>query len=87
VASLWLHEGVNPVQVAAWLGHKPSMTLDTYAHVIAELDENDRKPAEEVIEAARQDTSRTHKGVNAGSSQARRKRRKARSRAKSAASA
>jgi integrase len=36
-ASLWLHEGQSVVQVAAWLGHSPSMTLSTYAHVIEEL--------------------------------------------------
>jgi len=58
-ASLWLQEGVNAVQVAAWIGNKPSMTTDTYAHVIAEFDPADRKPAAEVIRAARQDISRT----------------------------
>jgi integrase len=26
IASLWLHEGISHVQVAAWLGHDPSMT-------------------------------------------------------------
>jgi integrase len=52
-ASLWLHEGINPVQVAAWMGHKLSMLSSTYAHVIAELDPKDRKAAAKVIDAAR----------------------------------
>lgn len=51
-ASLWLHEGVNPVQVAAWLGHSLAMLSDTYAHVIEELDPSDRQPAADMIEAA-----------------------------------
>ena len=66
-ASLWLHEGVNPVQIAAWLGHNVSKTLKTYAHVLAEFDPTDRTPASDVIETARkavaQDTSRTHRRV------------------------
>lgn len=52
-ASLWLHEGINPIQVAAWLGHSPAMTLTTYAHVIADLDPADRSTAAEVIKASR----------------------------------
>lgn len=52
-ASLWLQEGVSAVQVAAWIGNRPSMTTDTYAHVIAEFDPADRKPAADVITAAR----------------------------------
>lgn len=47
------------MHVAAWIGNKPSMTTDTYAHVIADFDPADRKPAGEVIEVARQDISRT----------------------------
>jgi len=58
-ASLWLQEGVSAVQVAAWIGNRPSMTTDTYAHVIAEFDPADRKPAADVIRTARQDISRT----------------------------
>jgi integrase len=58
-ASLWLQEGVNPVQVAAWIGNRPSMTTDTYAHVIAEFDPAERKPAADVIWTARQDIAGT----------------------------
>jgi integrase len=53
IASLWLHEGINPVQVAAWLGHNVSETFKTYAHVIAELDPTDRTPATKRITTAR----------------------------------
>jgi integrase len=52
-ASLWLHEGINETQVAAWMGHSLSMLSATYTHVIAELDPADRKPAAEVITEAR----------------------------------
>ena len=51
--SLLLHEGRNPIEVAAQAGHQPSMTLDTYGHVIAELEGSDRVPAEDAIMAAR----------------------------------
>ncbi len=37
-ASLLIHEGRSIVEVAAQLGHAPTMTLDTYAHVFADLD-------------------------------------------------
>jgi integrase len=53
IASLWLHEGANPVQVAAWLGHNVSETFKTYAHVLGELDPSDRTSAADRIEAAR----------------------------------
>jgi integrase len=53
IASLWLLEGVNPLQVGAWLGHKPSETFATYGKVIAELDQTDRTPAAERIAQAR----------------------------------
>ena len=52
-ASLWLHEGRSVIEVAQWLGHAPSMTLDTYGHVIAELSEGERRPAEVEIRLAR----------------------------------
>lgn len=51
-ASLMIHEGRSIVEVAAQLGHAPTMTLDTYAHVFADLDE-DRRSADEMIESAR----------------------------------
>lgn len=47
-ASLWLHEGRSVVEVAAWLGHAPSMTLDTYAHVMAEVADIGERPSAEV---------------------------------------
>jgi integrase len=53
IASLWLHEGINPVQIAAWLGHNVSETFKTYAHVIAELDPTERPGAAERIAKAR----------------------------------
>lgn len=34
-ASAWLAEGRTVVEVASWLGHSPTMTLSTYAHVVA----------------------------------------------------
>jgi integrase len=69
-ASLWIQEGINPVQIAAWLGHSPSMLLSTYAHVIADVDPADRTPAVEQIEAARRDMSVTWERVNPGPAQA-----------------
>jgi integrase len=53
IASLWLAEGVNPLQVAQWLGHKASETFDTYGKVIAELDPKDKLSAAERIAKAR----------------------------------
>lgn len=53
IASLWLREGIDVVQVARWLGHSPAMTLSTYAHVIEDIDPADRTPADDLIEAAR----------------------------------
>ena len=51
--SLLLAEGRSVVDVASQAGHAPSMTLDTYAHVIEELETGERVPAEGVIYAAR----------------------------------
>jgi hypothetical protein len=41
------------VEVASQLGHAPTMTLSTYAHVMADVDEEDRRPADELISEAR----------------------------------
>lgn len=41
--------------VAAQLGHAPSMTLSSYAHVMADLDEDDRRSAEDLIREANQE--------------------------------
>jgi integrase len=53
-ASLWLHEGRSVVEVAAWLGHAPTMTHSTYAHVVEELRVSPRIDAEDAIRAARE---------------------------------
>ena len=52
---MWLliHEGVSIVEVAAQAGHSPQTCLARYAHVFAEFDPTDRRPAEEVIREAR----------------------------------
>jgi integrase len=50
--SLLLGEGQTVIEVAAQLGHAPSMTTDTYGHVIQEL-AGQRVPAEEQIRRAR----------------------------------
>lgn len=65
-ASLWLHEGINAVQVAAWMGHSPAMLLGTYAHVIAESDPDDRSTAEDMIRKARHDMPVTWNVVRTG---------------------
>jgi integrase len=65
-ASLWLHEGIGPIQVAKWLGHNPSETFKTYAHIIEDLDPDDRQPADDVIAAARRDKPMTRMGVKSG---------------------
>jgi hypothetical protein len=43
------HEGRTVVEVAAQASHAPTMTLSTYAHVIAELEGAGRVPAETQI--------------------------------------
>jgi integrase len=51
--SLLIAEGLSVVEVARQAGHAPTMTLDTYAHVMADLDGSERVPAEAAIRAAR----------------------------------
>ena len=41
------------IYVARQMGHDPELTLGTYGHVIEELDEAPRIPAEDAIRAAR----------------------------------
>lgn len=53
LASLLIHEGRSVVEVAAELGHQPSMTLDTYAHVFAEFKGAESVSAETQIRRAR----------------------------------
>lgn len=54
--SLLIHEGVSILQVAAEAGHSPQTCLSRYAHVFAEFDPADRRPAEDVIYEARRET-------------------------------
>ena len=63
-ASLLIHEGrLSVVEIAAQLGHNPTVCLDTYAHVMAEQDGGERIGAEEQIMAARRALERTDTGV------------------------
>jgi integrase len=53
-ASLLIHEGrLSIVEIAAQLGHSPTMTLGTYAHVMAELKGSGRVSADRQIREAR----------------------------------
>ena len=52
-ASLLIFEGLNVLEVAAQLGHKPSTCLDIYGRLFEEFDPARRRPAVEVIEEAR----------------------------------
>ena len=52
--SLLIAEGLSVVEVARQAGHAPTMTLGTYAHVMADLDGSDRVSAEDAIRAARE---------------------------------
>ena len=71
-ASLLIAEGRTAVEVAQQLGHAPTMTLDTYAHLFAEFEPGARVPAEERIRPAREavfSTSPAHtRPIAAGSS-------------------
>jgi integrase len=54
-ASLLIHESrLSIVEIAAQLGHNPTVSLDTYAHVMAEQAGGERVGAEEQIVAARE---------------------------------
>ena len=53
-ASLLVHEGTySVVEIAGFLGHAPSMTLSTYAHVLEELRGAEKIPMDELIARAR----------------------------------
>ena len=52
-ASLLLHEGRSVIYVARQLGHSATLTMETYRHVVDELEEAPRLGAEEAILAAR----------------------------------
>jgi len=51
-ASLLLHEGRSVIYVARQLGHGAELTMRTYGHVIDELEDAPRIPAEEAIRQA-----------------------------------
>ncbi len=51
--SLLIHQGLSVVEIARQAGHSPQMTLSTYAHVLDELDPEQRLPADEQIRRAR----------------------------------
>jgi hypothetical protein len=51
--SLLIGEGMSVVEVAAQAGHAPTMTLDTYAHVMADMQQGGRLSAEDAIRVAR----------------------------------
>lgn len=51
--SLLVHEGRSVIYVARELGHGAQLTLETYGHVIDELDEAPRLEAEAAIRQAR----------------------------------
>jgi integrase len=86
-ASLWIAEGRNPVEVASWLGHDPTMTLRTYAHVVADRDPSDHRTFDDRVMAARRDTSVTYERVKVGQAGVKRKSRKRRKQPVSAAPA
>lgn len=58
-ASLLLHEGrLSIVELAHQLGHSPTMALNTYGHVMAELKDGLRLSAEDQIRRAREGADR-----------------------------
>ena len=58
--SLLIAEGHNIVEVARQAGHSPTMSLDTYAHVIDEFDPGERILAADRIRTAREQIRRRH---------------------------
>jgi integrase len=66
-ASLLIHDGRHSiVDIAAQLGHDPTMTLSTYGHVMAELREAPRRSAEEEIRAARERVTQPSRAAECG---------------------
>ena len=67
-ASLQIHSGRNVMQVAAELGHaKPTMTLDTYAHVFTESQMQSRMSVDDAIALARTEIAERSTLVQAAS--------------------
>jgi integrase len=52
-ASLMIQAGYSPVELSAELGHAPTLTLDTYAHMFSEFARGDRVDPEGEIRTAR----------------------------------
>ena len=52
--SLLLAEGRSVLDVAAQAGHAPSLSFDTYGHLMADLEGEANRPAEDVIWEARE---------------------------------
>jgi len=52
--SLLLAEGRGVLDVAAQAGHAPSLSFDTYGHLMADLDGGEKRPAEDLIWKARE---------------------------------
>ena len=78
-ASLWLHEGKDPLEVADWLGDNVATIYKHYARAIREFRDSDRhKDAETIIREARRDALVTPEGVEPGPSGSRRSPRKPR---------
>lgn len=51
--SLLLREGISPLQVASWAGHSPAVMFAHYAHIIEEIKDEPKLPAQEQIGRAR----------------------------------
>jgi integrase len=52
-ASLMIQSGYSPVELAAELGHAPTLTLNTYAHVFSEFARGERVDPERLIKQIR----------------------------------
>jgi integrase len=64
--SLLLHEGRSVIYVARQMGHDAKLTLGRHGHVIDELEDTPRAPAEEAIRAARESSCVTRASRMAG---------------------
>jgi integrase len=53
--SLMLAEGLSVVEIAEEVGNSPSVSLNTYGHVIREFKGQERRAAESLIRAAREE--------------------------------
>lgn len=53
IASLWMREGIDSAEIARRMGHSIAVLHGTYSHVLADLDPDDRRSADDLIAAAR----------------------------------